>query len=112
MAWDAAGTKIASSETTQIVPWLIMPIAAVIETIYWIFSLGMLEPEDLWRDLLHLKFVERTFCIDKARRTLGCEAVPDRDANIQAGVAWFLSAHPEHRIAESSGPRTKHKDQD
>ncbi|KAF2237991.1 NAD(P)-binding protein [Viridothelium virens] len=93
LIWRAAGDRTAESEVTKIPPLAIMSLAAIVETIYWIFTFGRTKPKAMRRDLLAFTFLERTFSIDKARKRLGYILKANRNAQVQAGVRWYLDQH-------------------
>ncbi|KAL9092589.1 MAG: hypothetical protein Q9165_004393 [Trypethelium subeluteriae] len=93
LIWSAAGDRTAESEVIKIPPLAIMSLAAIIETIYWIFTFGRIKPKALRRDLLEFTFLERTFSISKARKRLGYVPKANRNAQMQAGVRWHLDQH-------------------
>ncbi|KAI9693019.1 MAG: hypothetical protein M1822_005014 [Bathelium mastoideum] len=97
LIWRAAGDRTAESKVTKIPPLAIMSLAAVVETIYWIFTFGRIKPKALRRDLLEFTFLERTFSIEKARKRLGYVPKANRDAQVQAGVRWYLDQHLSER---------------
>lgn len=92
--WRAAGDRTPEGDVTKIPVWVAMCAAAVIELLYWVFTLGTRKPKRMRRDLLGFTRYERTFSIEKARRRLDYVPAQDRDAQVRDGVAWYLDLHP------------------
>ena len=89
--WTAAGDKTPAASIHVIPAWVVMTMAAIVEYLFWIGSLGQkLPPKTLRRDVLRYTIHNRTFCIDKAKERLGYEPLVSTDEGIKRGVEWML----------------------
>ncbi|KAI9663669.1 MAG: hypothetical protein M1821_007159 [Bathelium mastoideum] len=89
--WTAAGDETPFGEVKVVPAWLILSLAALVEWMYYFFTLGTKRPKTFRRELLEYTCRERTFCIDKAKTRLGYHPTSEkRDEHIRRGVEWAL----------------------
>ena len=89
--WTAAGDKTSTTSIHVIPAWIAMTMAAIVEYLFWIGSLGQkLPPKTLRRDVLRYTVNNRTFCIDKAKERLGYKPLVSTDEGIKRGVESML----------------------
>ena len=88
--WSAAGDKTTLKEVTVVPAWFFLALASAVEWLYWVFTLGLIRPKILRRQVMARTCYPRTYSIRKARDRLGYEPVDDRDEQIQKGVERVL----------------------
>ena len=93
--WSAAGDRTAPEEVTVVSAWFMLALASAVEWLYWVFTLGLIRPKVLRRQVLARTCHPRTYSIRKARERLGYEPVDDRDEQIQRGVERALRTQKE-----------------
>ena len=89
--WAAAGEKTPLDKVYVIPAWVGMGMAAMVEFLFWIFTLGQkLAPKTMRRDVLAYSITNKTFCIEKAKKRLGYRPLVDTNEGIKRGVEWAL----------------------
>lgn len=98
--WAAAGDRTQMTQVYVIPAWLGMAMAALVEYLFWILTLGKKSPPSSFRrDILKYAVTNRTYCIEKAKDRLGYMPLVGPDEGIRRGVEWFL----EHEDLSHSG---------
>ncbi|KAI4217298.1 MAG: hypothetical protein LQ351_000607 [Letrouitia transgressa] len=95
--WAEAGDRTKPEDIWVVPKALGLAIAAILEWIVWIFSVGFREPS-LTRKKLRFSILTRTYNIQKAKDRLGYEPVVDLKVGIKRAVRW----HIDKKMAESS----------
>jgi sterol-4alpha-carboxylate 3-dehydrogenase (decarboxylating) len=99
--WQIAGDKTQPNEITAIPRFWAMVLAAVVEWVFWILRLG--DPP-LTRTVVRLACMTRWFCIDKAKKGLGYEALVSLDGALVAGVEDCIRRREDaKRVLEKEG---------
>lgn len=85
--YAAAGNPVAPEEVTKIPFSVMQAMASTTEWLYWIFTLGMVQPSLRRISIDHL---DKGWCwsLVKARKTLGYEPVVDQDDVIRRTMDW------------------------
>ncbi|KAL8938170.1 MAG: hypothetical protein Q9211_003329 [Gyalolechia sp. 1 TL-2023] len=92
--WAAAGDTTELKNVQVIPAWVGMAMAALVEYLYLIFTLGQkLPPITFRRNVLRYAVEDSSHCIDKAKQRLQYRPLIDADEGIRRGVAWALQ-HP------------------
>ncbi|KAI9657552.1 MAG: hypothetical protein M1831_004168 [Alyxoria varia] len=86
--WATAGVVTPLGEVKVLPAWLMLPLASLVEWLYWVLSIGFIKPATFRRELLEYTCRTRTFSIEKAKRRIGYSASKDRDSQIHKGVEW------------------------
>lgn len=88
--YAAIGSPVAMSEVTVIPMAAMQLMASAGEWVYFIFTLGMIEPTMRRRSIDHLN---KGCCwsIEKARKRLGYVPIEDQDAAIKRSMEWELA---------------------
>ncbi|KAG8674253.1 erg26, C-3 sterol dehydrogenase [Fusarium poae] len=87
--YAAAGNPVKSEEVTRIPLSVMQSMASTTEWLYWVFTLGMIQPSLRRINMDHLD----TGCcwsLDKARKILGYEPVEDQDKAIKSTMEWAM----------------------
>ncbi|KAK3331208.1 hypothetical protein B0H66DRAFT_546096 [Apodospora peruviana] len=86
--WGAArGRPVRNEELVVIPEWVTRLVFGLVAWIYWIFTLGRLEPPLAVSDVsLSYSLEEHTYSIDKLRHRLGFRPVQDHDEVIRRAV--------------------------
>lgn len=91
--WTAAGDTKCTQQKVLIIPWwLVIAIAAATEWVWFIVTLGQIEPP-FSRD--HTRYMREGawFDIEKARKRLGFTPLVETEEGIRRAVRWFLKQH-------------------
>ncbi|KAH6664278.1 hypothetical protein B0J14DRAFT_608189 [Halenospora varia] len=95
-------TRRAAGDTTQekdliVIPaWVAWTLVAIIEWMYWIFTLGTKQPPlSLSRLYISVTVCNVTSSIEKARKRLGYGPVVDQEGNMRRAVEWELGNNAE-----------------
>jgi len=89
--WRAAGWKPQDDQPIAKMPsGLAVAIAAVLEWLYCLFTLGTKRPGLLSRQQVEYSCFTHTYNIDKAREKLGYSPVADFEEGIRKAVKWNL----------------------
>ncbi|KAI4189598.1 MAG: hypothetical protein LQ346_005084 [Caloplaca aetnensis] len=89
--WAAAGDTTELKEVQVIPAWVGMAMAALVEYLFLIFTLGRVSPpKTLRRSVLRYAIEDRSHCIDKAKERLQYRPLIDTDEGVRRGVAWAL----------------------
>ncbi|KAL6918994.1 hypothetical protein ACHAPO_009267 [Fusarium lateritium] len=89
--YAAAGSPVRPEEVTRIPLPVMQVMASTTEWLYWIFTLGMMQPGLRRISMDHLD----TGCcwsLDKARKILGYEPIDDQDEIINSTMEWAMKA--------------------
>ena len=92
--WGAAGDHTPASQIKVFPFWLLFIFAAIVESYYWIFTLGRKQPELRTQDLEYLR-TGCIFSIEKARNRLGYRPLVNQDEAIRRSVVWSLEHEHE-----------------
>ncbi|CZS75362.1 unnamed protein product [Fusarium graminearum] len=87
--YAAAGSPVRPEEVTSIPLSVMQTMASTMEWVYWVFTLGTVQPSLRRISMDHLD----TGCcwsLDKARRILGYEPVQDQDKVIERTMDWTM----------------------
>lgn len=87
--YAAAGSPVRPEEVTSIPLSVMQTMASTMEWVYWVFTLGTVQPSLRRISMDHLD----TGCcwsLDKARRILGYEPVQDQDKAIERTMDWAM----------------------
>ena len=93
--WRAAGDKTRYEDNIVIPAWFALLMARVIEWACLIFTLGRVTPVRLNTHSITHAVQQHTYKIDKARRRLGYDPVPDFEGGFQRAVAVYLDENQE-----------------
>lgn len=86
--WAAAGDKT-DPKTVWVIPKnVVLRLATLVEWIFWIFTWGYKEPS-MTRNKIKFSTMNRTFCIDKAKKRLGYQPLVNLDDGITRSVQWY-----------------------
>ena len=88
--WRAAGDKTRYGNVTVIPAWIALCMAHLTEWFCWIFTLGRVTPIKFNAHAIIHATQQHTYNIDKARKRLGYDPVPDVEGGLQRAVAEFL----------------------
>ena len=88
--WRAAGDKTRYEEVTVIPAWIAMILAHLTEWFCWIFTFGRVVPTKFNANAVIHATQQYTYKIDKARKSLGYDPIPDFEGCLQRAVADFL----------------------
>ncbi|KAL8899388.1 MAG: hypothetical protein Q9207_006225 [Kuettlingeria erythrocarpa] len=101
--WAAAG-DVTELKQVQVIPaWVGMAMAALVEYLFLIFTLGRKSPpKTLRRSVLRYAIEDRSHCIDKAKERLQYRPLIDTDEGVRRGVAWALQHHQPIQIDKSN----------
>lgn len=95
--WAAAGDHTPLANVYAIPAWIGMATAAIVEYLFWIFTLyRKTPPKTLRRDVLRYALSNRTYCIKKAKDRLKYKPIVTTHEGIRRGVEWALQ-HQAHR---------------
>ncbi len=97
-AWSALGTDFTTTRVTTVPSWLVLPLAALVEWLYWCVTLGRKRPEYFRRDILELPCLERTYSIRKAERRLGYIPADNMEDSIGKAAEWALRQEKDGKI--------------
>ena len=90
LIWRASGDFTPLENVTVIPVWLALGLATAAEWAFFILTLGQKKPKTL-NKLVVLHCVRtHTYSIDKARRVLGYNPVPDLENGIKRSVEWEM----------------------
>ncbi|KAI4151164.1 MAG: hypothetical protein L6R39_002097 [Caloplaca ligustica] len=103
--WAAAGDQT-PLESVRIIPaWVGMTMAAVVEYLFMLFTLGQKQPpKSFRRDTLRYAVTESSYCIDKAKERLEYKPLISTDEGVRRGVEWTLQHQPE-TLEDTSGKK-------
>ncbi|KAI9696323.1 MAG: hypothetical protein M1820_008165 [Bogoriella megaspora] len=87
--YAAGGAPVKPEEVRKIPLGVIQVMASVGEWAYWIFTLGMRQPEMRRHEIDHLD-AGCNWSIDKARVRLGYQPLLDQDAAIEKTMKWAM----------------------
>ena len=91
--WKAAGWEPSANEAKKlfILPTrLALILAAVLEWLYWVGTLGTRRPGLLSKQQVWITCYTHTYRIEKARERLGYKPEPDFERGLERAVAWSL----------------------
>lgn len=87
--WAAADDTTDLTQVYVVPAWVGMAMAALVEYLFWIFTIGQkLPPNNLRRSVLRYAVEDMTFCIDKAKERLAFHPLIDTDEGIRRAVEW------------------------
>ncbi|KAH7006399.1 hypothetical protein EDB82DRAFT_493487 [Fusarium venenatum] len=89
--YAAAGNPVRPEEVTRIPLSVMQAVASSTEWLYWVLTLGMMQPGLRRISMDHLD----TGCcwsLDKARKILGYEPIDDQDEVIKSTMEWAMEA--------------------
>ncbi|KAL9593771.1 MAG: hypothetical protein Q9219_007392 [cf. Caloplaca sp. 3 TL-2023] len=110
LVWEGAGWQRPEKyKPLSLPPGLCFVIAAVIECLYWIFTLGKEMPTTFTRQEIAFACYEHTYQIEKARRRLGYQPHADFKQGVQRAVQWTLDK--EGWAARLANPKSQVKKQ-
>ena len=86
--WAAAGDKTDPKSVWVIPKRMALMLATIIEWIFWILFWGRKEP-NLTRRKINYSTMNRTYCIDKAKKRLGYQPSVSIEDGIVRSVQWY-----------------------
>ncbi|KAG9198864.1 hypothetical protein G6514_009331 [Epicoccum nigrum] len=88
--YAAAGSPVSADQVTIIPLAALQAAASIGEWLYWMFTLGFVQPKLRRHSIDHL---DRGCCwnIDKAKQKLGYEPVVDQDGAIRRTIKWAMA---------------------
>ena len=88
--YAAAGSPVSTDQVTTIPLAALQAAASIGEWVYWVFTLGFVQPKLRRHSIDHL---DRGCCwnIDKAKQKLGYEPVMDQDEAIRRTMEWAMA---------------------
>lgn len=90
LVWNAAGDTTSLKDVKVIPAWLAMTMASTAELVYWTGTLGRKRPKMVNRLVITHCVRNYTYSINKARKQLGYNPVPDLEAGIKRSVEWEI----------------------
>lgn len=98
--WAAASDDITPLAQVRVIPpWVVMMMAALVEYLFWFFTLAQIRPpKNFRREILKYAFTDFTHCIDKAKERLGYKPLVSMDEGVRRAVEWTL----RHQTKEKS----------
>lgn len=94
--WAAAGDKTDPKSVWVIPKNVALLLATVVEWIFWIIFWGRKEPS-LTRRKINFSTMNRTYCIDKARKRLGYKPLVNMEDSIIRSVQWYQSSQEQNK---------------
>lgn len=94
--WAAAGDKTDPKSVWVIPKNVALLLATVVEWIFWILFWGRKEPS-LTRRKINFSTMNRTYCIDKARKRLGYKPLVNMEDSIIRSVQWYQSSQEQNK---------------
>ena len=97
LIWRASGDFTPLENVTVIPAWLALGLAATAEWTFFILTLGQKKPKVLNKLLVTHCVLTHTYNMDKARRVLGYDPVPDLENGIKRSVEWEMQKRKESK---------------
>ena len=95
LIWRASGEFTPLENVTVIPVWLALGLAITSEWTFFILTLGQKKPKTLNKLVVMHCVRTHTYNIDKARRVLGYNPVPDLENGIKRSVEWEMQKRQE-----------------
>ena len=86
--WSAAGDKTEVKDVWVIPKGLALMLATILEWMFWILFWGRKQP-NLTRTKIKYSTMNRTYCIDKAKKRLGYQPTVSIEDGIVRSVQWY-----------------------
>ena len=95
LIWRASGDFTPLESVTVLPVWLALGLATTVEWAFFIFTLGRMKPKVLNKLVVMRCVRTHTYNIDKARRVLGYNPIPDLENGIKRSVEWEIQKRQE-----------------
>ena len=97
LIWRALGDFTPLENVTVIPVWLALGLATTVEWTLFIFTLGWKKPKTLNKLVVMHCVRTHTYNIDKARRVLGYNPIPDLENGVKRSVEWEMQKRQERK---------------
>ena len=102
LIWRASGDFTPLENVIVIPVWLVLGLAITAEWTFFILTLGQRKPKTLNKLVVTHCVRTHTYKIDKARRVLGYNPVPDLENGMNRSVAWEMQKRKESKANSKS----------
>ena len=97
LIWRASGDFTPLENVTVIPVWLALVLATTVEWTFFILTLGQKKPKIINKLVVMHCVRTHTYNIDKARRVLGYNPIPDLENGIKRSVEWEMQKRQERK---------------